>query len=265
MVLLRSLVYGTAAHLLPAPFDAADANRALLEDGVTLASLVPTMLARMLDAGLERPPRLRAVLLGGAPSDPTLLARAAAAGVPVAQTYGLTEACSQVCTSAPGEPETAGWPLAGVHVELAEDGEILVSGPVVAGGGMLRTGDLGRFDARGRLTVIGRKADTIVTGGENVAPAEVEAVLEAHPAVAEAGVTSRPDDEWGEAVVALVRLRADGAPGTTIDDLLDHCRARLARFKVPKDIILIDEPLPRTPSGKLLRRRLTGAVGSRPS
>jgi O-succinylbenzoic acid--CoA ligase len=254
MVLLRSLVYGTAAHLLPAPFDAERANHALHRDGVTLASLVPTMLARMLDAGLRRPPRLRAVLLGGAPSDPALLARAAAAGIPVAQTYGLTEACSQVCTSAPGEPETAGWPLPGVAVELEPDGEILVSGPTVAGGGTLRTGDLGRLDERGRLTVVGRKADTIVTGGENVAPAEVEAVLLAHPAVADAGVFARPDAEWGEAVTARVVLRE--APAASAEDLRAFCAQRLARFKVPKAVELADAPLPRTASGKLLRREL---------
>ena len=122
------------------------------------------MLARMLDAGLERPPRLRAVLLGGAASDPALLGRAKAAGVPVAQTYGLTEACSQVCTSAQGEPETAGWPLPGVTVRIEPDGEILVEGPTVAGGGTLRTGDLGRLDARGRLTVIGRIPARLVGG-----------------------------------------------------------------------------------------------------
>jgi o-succinylbenzoate---CoA ligase len=253
MVLLRSLVYGTAAQLLPAPFDAAAANAALMDEGVTLASLVPTMLARMLDAGLERPPRLRAVLLGGAPSDPALLERAQAAGVPVAQTYGLTEACSQVCTSAPGEPETAGWPLPGLTVELAADGEILVSGPTVAGGGTLHTGDLGRLDERGRLTVIGRKADTIVSGGENVAPAEVEAVLLAHPAVADAGVFGRPDREWGEAIAARVVLRA-GASARP-EELQAFCHERLARFKVPKAVELAPE-LPRTSSGKLLRREL---------
>jgi len=254
MVLMRSLVYGTAAHLLPPPFDADRAVDALMEDGITLASLVPTMLARMLDAGLCRTRSLRAVLLGGAPADPALLTRAAAAGVPVAQTYGLTEACSQVTTSAPGEPETAGWPLPGVQVELASDGEILVCGPTVAGGGVLRTGDLGRFDARGRLTVVGRKADSIVTGGENVAPAEVEGVLLAHPAVAEAGVFGRPHPEWGEAVTARVLLRA-GA-GVTPDELRAFCGDRLARYKVPKAIELADGPLPRTASGKLLRREL---------
>jgi O-succinylbenzoic acid--CoA ligase len=254
MVLLRSLIYGTAAHVLPAPFHAERATDALMEDGITLASLVPTMLARMLDAGLSRPPSLRAVLLGGAPADPALLTRAAAAGVPVAQTYGLTETCSQATTSEPGEPETAGWPLPGVQVDLEPDGEILVSGPTVAGGGTVRTGDLGRLDERGRLIVVGRKADTIVTGGENVAPAEVEAVLLAHPAVADAGVIGRPHPEWGEAVTAWVVLRpgASAAP----DELRAFCAERLAGFKVPKAVELSPDPLPRTASGKLLRREL---------
>jgi O-succinylbenzoic acid--CoA ligase len=253
MVLLRSLVYGTTAQLLPAPFDADAATDAIAEQGVTLASLVPTMLARMLDAGLGRPPSLRAVLLGGAPADPALLARAAAAGVPVCQTYGLTEACSQVCTSEPGDAETSGWPLPGVDVAIAPDGEILVGGPTVAGGGTLRTGDLGRLDARGRLIVAGRKADTIVSGGENVAPAEVEAVLLAHPDVADAGVFARPHEEWGEAVAARVVLRAGASAGA--DELRAFCRERLAGFKVPKAVELADA-LPRTASGKLLRREL---------
>jgi O-succinylbenzoic acid--CoA ligase len=254
MVLLRSLVYGTAAHLLPAPFDAERANEALMERGITIASLVPTMLARMLDAGLSRPPALRAVLLGGAPSDPTLLARAGAAGIPVAQTYGLTETCSQATTSEPGDPSTAGWPLPGIDVAIAPDGEILVTGPTVAGGGTLYTGDLGRLDERGRLIVSGRKVDTIVTGGENVAPAEVEAVLLAHPAVAEAGVFARPHPEWGEAVTARVLLRDGAATGG--DELRAFCAARLASYKVPKTFELTTEPLPRTASGKLLRRDL---------
>jgi o-succinylbenzoate---CoA ligase len=251
MVLLRSLVYGTAAHLMP--FDADKANQALEDDRITLASLVPTMLARMLDAGLERPPTLRAILLGGAPADPALLERAKRAEVPVAQTYGLTEACSQVCTSAPGDTETSGWPLPDTTVDIAPDGEILVSGPTVAGGGTLHTGDLGRLDERGRLIVTGRKSDTIVTGGENVAPTEVEAVLLAHPAVADAGVFARADATWGEAIAARIVLR----PGQTAtpDDIRAFCRERLAGFKVPKAVELADE-LPRTASGKLLRKEL---------
>src|SRR5690606_19225437 len=158
------------------------------------------------------------------------------AAIPAAQTYGLTEACSQVTTSLPGEPETAGLPLIGQRVELADDGEILVAGPNVAPAsldatGWLRTGDLGRRGERGRLLVVGRKADTIVTGGENVAPAEVEAALLTHPAVADAGVRGRPDPEWGEAVVATVVLH-EGSE-TEPEELRAHVASQLARFKVP--------------------------------
>src|SRR4029077_10781656 len=120
------------------------------------------------------PPTLRWALLGGGPISPVLLDRAERAGVPVAPTYGMTEACSQIATF--------GWPLPGVDVRLAGDGEIQVRGAIVAPGaaderGWLHTGALGRPDDAGRLGIIGRKADTIVTGGENVAPIEVEAVL----------------------------------------------------------------------------------------
>src|SRR4051812_1147611 len=213
MVLLRSVIYGTTVVLMPPPFDAAAVAERLNRGDATIASLVPTMLARALDAGLRDPKRLRCLLLGGGPADPKLLDRALGAGVPVSQTYGLSEATSQVTVSEPGEPFTAGPPLPGVSVRLAADGEILVEGPVVTTGGVLHTGDLGRLDERGRPTVVGRKSATIVTGGENVAPAEVEAVLLGHPAVADAAVPGRPDPEWGEAVVAKVVPR----PGHGVD------------------------------------------------
>jgi o-succinylbenzoate---CoA ligase len=252
-ILLRSAIYGTTA-IVHERFETDRVLHALQQpDGPTVVSLVPTTLARLLDAGLREPPALRWALLGGAPLPPALLARAAEAGVPVAPTYGLTEACSQVAT--------AGVPLFCTRVTLAQDGEILVAGPTVspdAGPLPLRTGDLGAFDEDGRLAIVGRKADTIVTGGENVAPAEVEAVLEAHPAVLEAAVVGRPDDEWGEAIVALVRPRDAAAPPSA-DDLRAHCAERLARFKVPKAYILLADPLPRTGSGKLVRRDLPGA------
>jgi O-succinylbenzoic acid--CoA ligase len=242
MVLLRSAVYGTTALLAPAGH----------HGGATLASLVPTQLARLLDAGETPGRRLRAVLLGGAPPGRALLERARAAGWPVAPTYGLTQACSQVTVAEPGDTETSGRPLPGLHVAIAPDGEILVTGPTVAGGGTLRTGDLGRLDERGRLIVTGRKADTIVSGGENVAPAEVEEVLKRHPAVADAAVFGRAHPEWGEAVTARVVLRAHATP----EELRAWTAGRLARFKVPKVVELADS-LPRTASGKLLRRDLT--------
>jgi len=248
---IRSTIYATTV-VLHGRFDTEAVLGELMDPGrrITLVSLVPTMLARLLDAGLESPPTLRWALLGGGPIAPALLERADRARVPVAPTYGMTEACSQIATF--------GWPLPGVDVRLGEDSEVLVRGPIVAAGavsedGWLHTGDLGRFDERARLEIVGRKADTIVSGGENVAPAEVEAVLLEHPAVADAAVHPRSHPEWGEAVVATVVLR--DAAAATPEELRAHCAARLAGFKVPKAVEFAEE-LPRTTSGKLLRRQL---------
>jgi o-succinylbenzoate---CoA ligase len=250
-ILIRSAIYGTTV-VLHERFDTDAVLAALMseEASITLVSLVPTMLARLLDAGLRRPPALRWALLGGGPIPPALLSRADEAEVPVAPTYGMTEACSQIATH--------GWPLPGVEVRMAADGELLVRGATVSpgavgGDGWLHTGDLGAFDERGRLRIIGRKSDTIVSGGENVAPAEVEAILLLHPAVADAAVHARVDPEWGEAVVATVVTRA----GAAIEphELRAFCAARLAGFKVPKAIGFAEQ-LPRTVSGKLLRREL---------
>lgn len=239
-ILVRSAIYATTA-IVCERFDAA---RVLAED-FSVISVVPTTLRRLLDAGWRGP---GTALVGGAPIPPTLLARARAAGVTALETYGLTEACSQVTTD--------GRPLFCTRVRLSGEGEIVVSGPTVApaAGPELVTGDLGRWAPDGRLEITGRKADTIVTGGENVAPAEVEAVLEAHPAVAEAAVHGRGDPKWGEAVVASIVLR-DGAQASEAE-LLEACRAQLAPFKVPKRLSFVSS-LPRTPSGKLLRRHLT--------
>ncbi len=241
-IVVRSAIYATTARVL----ERFDVDRALEElRTATLVSLVPTTLARLLDAGWREPASLRTVLLGGAAIPPALLERAAQAGVPVTPTYGMTEACSQIAT--------AGTPLFCTRVTIAHDGEIVVGGPTVSPGlgGVLRTGDLGELDARGHLRITGRKADTIISGGENVAPTEVEAVLAEHPAVAEAAVHGRPDAQWGEAVVATVVLRG----AATEAELRAFAAARLAPFKVPKAIAFADA-LPRTASGKLLRRAL---------
>src|SRR6185437_5051641 len=265
-ILVRSAIYGTTA-VVHERFETEPVLQALREGRVTLVSLVATTLARLLDAGLEHPPSLRCALTGGGPVPAALVERAARAGVPVSMTYGLTESCSQVTTTplaALGEGDRgAGPPLFCTRVRCAEDGEILVGGPTVApaaraGDGWLHTGDLGAIDQRGRLWVTGRKADTIVSGGENVAPSEVEAVLEAHPDVLEAAVVGRPDAQWGEAVTAVVVLRGvpagNGSP--EISSLRAHCAAALAPHKVPKQFLVRAEPLPRTRSGKLLRREL---------
>jgi O-succinylbenzoic acid--CoA ligase len=261
-ILVRSAIYGTTA-VVHERFETERVLHALREQRITLASLVATTLARLLDAGLAHPPALRCALTGGGPVPAALVRRAAGAGVPVSMTYGLTEACSQVTTAPAAALEQgdsrAGPALFCTRVACAEDGEILVSGPTVApaalaGDGLLHTGDIGALDAQGRLSVTGRKADTIVSGGENVAPSEVEAVLEAHSDVFEAAVVGRPDEHWGEAVTAIVVAREGSAP----DDgaLRAHCAAALAPYKVPKRVILREDPLPRTRSGKLLRRDL---------
>jgi O-succinylbenzoic acid--CoA ligase len=277
----RALGAGLAVTLAPA--DDPAAILAALGAGDPTAShvsVVPTQLARLLDAAASAPPPpgVRAVLLGGAPIPPDLVLRAVAAGWPVVPTYGLTEAGSGV-TALPADevaamPSSAGRPLPGVGVRIAEPGpdrvgEIQVRTPAAFSGylgrnaldapaftedGWLRTGDLGRLDATARLFVVDRRDDLVVAGGENVVPAEVEAVLVSHPAIADAGVAGRPDATWGAVPVAGIVVRPDAAdPGD--DALRAWCRERLAPAKVPAAFIRLAQ-LPRTPSGKLRRRAL---------
>jgi o-succinylbenzoate---CoA ligase len=269
-ILVRSAIYATTT-VVHERFDTDVVLNALRKQDITLVSVVATTLTRLLDAGLERPQALRCALTGGGPVPAALVERAQDSGVPVSLTYGLTEACSQVTTTpvaalneipthpAPSHPLSAGAPLFCTRIQTTSDGEIMVAGPTVApgsadGDGWLRTGDLGVIDEDGRLHVTGRKADTIVSGGENIAPAEVEAVLEAHPDVLEAAVLGRPDPRWGEAVTAIVVAR----PGARLEGeaLRAHCARGLAPHKVPKLVILDPGPLPRTRSGKLLRKEL---------
>jgi O-succinylbenzoic acid--CoA ligase len=257
-ILIRSVLYGTAA-LVHDRFDP-DRVAAALSAGVSLISLVPTQLHRLLEQGadLSGP---RAVLVGGGPLPAALLDEALSRGVRVVQTYGLTEACSQVCTLSVADASrkrgSAGCPLPGIEVRI-ESGEILVRGPNVAAGavapdGWLHTGDLGRLDEEGYLWVEGRVDDLIVSGGENVRPEEVEAVLAEHPAVAEAAVFGRADPEWGQVVCAAVIPRPGSSPGA--GELVGHCRRKLSPYKVPKAVVVV-ESLPRTASGKLQRRLL---------
>jgi O-succinylbenzoic acid--CoA ligase len=258
-IVMRSVIYGTTA-VLHDGFDVDRAAAALEEDGISLVSVVTTMLTRLLDAGadLSKP---RAILVGGGPVPEEPLQEAIAKGATVVQTYGLTETCSQVTTLAPEDASrklgSAGRPLLTTHLRIL-DGEILVQGPTVAPGradaeGWLHTGDLGHIDEEGFLYVKDRIDDLIVSGGENVVPAEVEEVLLRHPEVADAAVVGREDPEWQQAVTAIVVLEAGS--DVTPDDLRRHCGESLAGFKVPKRVELA-AALPRTPSGKLMRRAL---------
>jgi O-succinylbenzoic acid--CoA ligase len=151
----------------------------------------------------------------------------------------------------------------GSEVRIGSDGEISVRGPSVSPGyvnhpprdGWLHTGDLGTLDAEGYLYVLDRRDDLIVSGGENVYPAEVEAALMSHPAVGEAGVIGAPDAEWGRRVTGVVVLREGVTATPSPDELIAFCRERLAGYKVPRHIEF-RSALPRNAAGKLLRREL---------
>jgi o-succinylbenzoate---CoA ligase len=258
-IVMRSVIYGTAA-VVHDGFDVDRVSSALVGDGVTVISVVATPLARLLEAGVDLLP-LRAVMVGGGPVPEDVVAEAIGRGATVVQTYGLTEAASQVTTLSPGDAGrklgSAGRPLLTTHVRI-RDGEIIVQGPTVAPGtvdedGWLHTGDLGTIDEEGFLYVTDRLGDVIVTGGENVIPGGVEEVLQRHPEVAEAAAVGRSDPEWQEAVTAVVVLRDGAEVGP--EELRSHCAARLAAYKVPKHIEFTSE-LPRTASGKLRRREL---------
>jgi o-succinylbenzoate---CoA ligase len=263
-IVLRSVLYGTAFTLVPASsgFDPEAVARRLASGEVTLASLVPTMLRRLLDLpeGPRPHERLRAILLGGGPADPELVERALDAGYPVRTTYGMTETASQVVTMPGGDAPrrklgAAGVPLSGVELDVEEGtGAVRVRGAMVSAAsanpeGWLTTGDLGRIDADGFLWIEGRHDQVIVTGGENVSPAEVENVLRRHPQVADCAVLGLPDPEWGHTVAAAIVPRDPHAPPTP-GDLTAWCRQHLAGFKVPKRWVVLEE-LPRTPSGKV--------------
>ena len=273
-ILLRSAIHATAA-VVHERFDA-DAVTASLQGGeATLVSLVATQLRGLIAAGFEAAPALRAALLGGGPVPRELLAWTAERSLPFLQTYGLTETASQIATLPAAEAlegrrrGSAGRPLEGVELRIdPHDGEILVRGPMVsrsavAPDGWLHTGDRGALDADGYLWVEGRLDEVVVTGGENVAAAEVEDALTSHPAVGEVAVVGHPDPHWGRAVTAYVVLRA-GAHDASDAELLAHCRERLAPFKVPKTIHRLDV-LPRTDTGKVARARLAAAGVPRPS
>ncbi len=281
-IVLRSVLNGTTG-VIHESFDPARANAAIDEEGMTIVSLVSTMLQRMLELRDDRPfpSSLRCVLLGGGPLPPELVQRCVRAGIPVAQTYGLTETASQVTTLPPEQTPRriacSGRPLLVTELRIeredgtaagpGEAGEIVLRGPTVSPGyfgrpedtarvwrgGWLHSGDAGYVDDEGYLYVLDRRDDLIVSGGENVYPAEVESVLASHPAVREAGVFALENSEWGQSVAAAVCLYDDAEADEA--SLLAHCRDRLAGYKLPRRLFFLDE-LPRTASGKLQRREL---------
>jgi len=254
-ILFRCQLAG-ATVLLHERFDPQAVARELRE-GATHASLVSSTLARVLEQGDAFPPAIVAV--GGGPVPGPLLERARKAGLRVVQTWGMTETCSMATCERPRDADgaTAGPPLPGFEVAV-DAGEILVRGPAMMRGylgqpplqgGFFRTGDLGELDARGRLIVHARRGDLIVSGGENVYPAEVEAALLAHPSVREAAVLPASDERWGQIGVAyVVTTASDG-------ELRDFLEARIAKYKVPARFVHLGA-LPRNAAGKVDRAGL---------
>ena len=282
-MILRSSLWAVPLHLAGG-FDPEAIWRAFDEDAISHCSIVGSTLARLVEArgGKPAPATLRAVLVGAERTPADAIAAARRLGIPVMPTYGATETASGVTALEPAEadevPSSAGRPLPGVElrvvagegadgrrvVSVDEIGEIEVRGRMVFAGydgspaetaaaladGWFRTGDLGSLDTAGRLSVADRRDDLIVSGGENVYPTEVEAVLRRHPAVADAAVVGRSDARWGAVPVALVVISSSA--GVADGDLDAHCRARLAGFKVPVAFVRVAS-IPRTAGGKLLR------------
>jgi O-succinylbenzoic acid--CoA ligase len=232
------------------------------DEGTTIVSLVPTVMKRLLDAGAPLH-EFRRVITGGAPCPPALRTRAEAAGVAVVDAYGLSETWGGFALD--------GQPIDGAQVRFGRDDEILVRGPMVMRAyrldpartaaalepdGWLHTGDVGVIED-GRVRVIDRLKDVVITGGVNVSPTEVEAVLAHHPDIADACVIGVPDDEWGEIVVAVVVPRA-GASAPSLEELRAFGREALSGPKLPRATRTVDA-IPRTASGKPLRRVLRDA------
>jgi acyl-CoA synthetase (AMP-forming)/AMP-acid ligase II len=269
-------VLGRGAAVIPQAWFSVDGWREAGRLGVTHALLVPTMIDVLLSAGALNDAHPRVLQYGAAPIDSGILTDALAVlpDVEFLQIFGQTEVSPLTALthadhvrglgSRPDLLSTVGRAVPGVdlRVENPDDegiGELAVRAPhafTTDEDGWRRTGDLGRIDAEGYVRLHGRVNDRIVWGGENIYPIEVERALESHPAVREVAVVGVPDRRWGETVKAVV-VPSDPAAPPTAEELQAHARERLARFKVPSAVELVDA-LPRNANGKVLRRRLVG-------
>lgn len=269
-----------AAVLLHRSFDAVQAMADMERHGVTHISLVPAMLARLLEAG-PPPASLKYALTGGGPLSEKLARRAHQAGWPICPSYGMSETASQVATLAAFPADwregMVGPPLPGISVEIIDEngcpaqgeGRIRVSGPGVMAGyanaagepghglldGWFVSGDRGCFDERGNLVILGRHDDMLVSGGVNVHPSQVEALLLACPGVSDAAVTALGDEVWGDRITALL-------VGGELQAVKDWCRENLPSALRPRHFVAV-AALPRNAMGKLERQRLPALARAR--
>ncbi len=280
-ILMRSLLYGMKVRLYE-KFDAALCAVEIAQGSVTRMSAVAVMVERLLtymeEHGMTAHPGFMSILAGGGPVPVDYLERADRLHLQIAQTYGMTETSSQSATlsseDAMRKAGSAGKPLFFNQIRIegaaspGDEGEICIRGPHVTPGyigrfasrpttedGWLKTGDIGYLDEEGYLYVIDRRADLIISGGENIYPAEIENVLLAHPSVMEAGVCGMEDEIWGQVPIAFVVLKSDVCE----EELLAFCKTRLASYKLPKKVVFTDN-LPRNGSNKLVRRKLKQSI-----
>lgn len=276
-ILMRSLIYGMGVRLHP-KFDANSCAQELSAGTVTHMSVVAVTLERVLNAleteGMEVSSKFKSMLAGGGPVPISYMERAEKFGISVLQTYGMTETSSQTTTLQPADAKrkigSSGKPLFLYQVRIDNDepaganGEIQIRGPQVTPGyigkyverevmenGWFPTGDIGYLDEEGFLYVVDRRSDLIVSGGENIYPAEIEKVLLGHPAVLEAGVCGMADEKWGEVPAAFIVL----TEGVSIEEIKEYLQSEIAGYKIPQVIMQV-EALPRNASNKVLRREL---------
>lgn len=286
-ILMKSVIYGMPI-VLHENFDAQKTIEDIREKKVTIMSVVGTTLARIVEALKETrlPGYFRCMLLGGGPAPLPLLKACVEKQIPVFQTYGMTETASQIVTLSPeyslAKLGSAGKPLFPAQIKIVLDngetaeantaGEIVVKGPNVTTGylyrpeatsekfrgGWLYTGDIGYLDEEGFLYVLDRRADLIISGGENIYPAEIESVLLSHPGIADSGVTGIDDPIWGQVPIAFI-VKKEGYSELQEDELRQFCLASMAKYKAPKRFYFVKE-LPRNAAKKLLRRHLSGLI-----
>lgn len=276
-IIMRSFYFGFTMELHQ-KFNAEKSAEAITKGTITIQSVVAKTLSDILQVMEEKQQLAHAdfryVLAGGGAIPEAYIERAKRLNLPVIQTYGMTETSSQTATLAFQDAQrkigSVGKPLYFHEISIEgrqianQIGEIWIKGPHVTPGyigrfektpaqidGWLHTGDLGYYDDEGYLYIVDRRNDLIISGGENIYPAEIEKVLLAHPSVLEAGVCGRADGEWGEVPLAYVIAKE----GVSEEELIHFCEQRLARYKLPKQIIFVQE-LPRNSSNKMLRRVL---------
>lgn len=280
-ILMKNVIYGMTVYLYRS-FNPSEVNRAIREEQITMISVVTAMLQAMLNDNSDRnyPASLRCILLGGGPAPKILLEMCRDQDIPVYQTYGLTESSSQIVTLSPEfmleKIGSAGKPLFpaqmkimanNVETKAFEAGEIFIKGANVTIGyynrpkendevfknGWLSTGDIGYLDQDGFLFVLDRRKDLIISGGENVYPAEIESVLLRHPKIMEAGVIGVDNKKWGQVPVAFIKHEKNQV--LSEEEILSFLEKKLASYKIPKKVYFIEQ-MPRNASNKLVRRKL---------